>query len=78
MDLFLRNLGYDVTTAYDVGYTQKTDEEVIRYAKENSMILVTEDNKAAKLAELLEVKTIHLDMKMKAIAVSTKLRKKYD
>lgn len=77
MDRFLRIQGYDVTTAYELGYTEKTDEEVIKYAKEHSMILITEDNKAADLAEIHNVKIIHLDMKMKAIAVSNELKKRF-
>jgi len=77
MDRFLRIQGYDVTTACELGYTQKTDEEVIKYAKEHSMIFITEDNKAADLAEIHNVKIIHLDMKMKAIAVSNELKKRF-
>ncbi len=75
MDRFLRIQGYDVTTAYDLGFTEKTDEEVIKHAKQNNMILVTEDNTAAKLAESLDVQTIHLDMKMKSKAVAEELKK---
>jgi predicted nuclease of predicted toxin-antitoxin system len=76
MDRFLRIQGYNVTTAFEVGYTKKTDEEVIKYAKKHNMVLITEDNKAAKLAELLHDDIIHLDMKMKSIIVVDELRKK--
>ena len=76
MDRFLRIQGYDVTTAYELGYTEKTDEEVIKHAKEHNMILITEDNKAANLAEILEVPVIHLDMKMKSIAAEEELIKR--
>ena len=75
MDRLLRIQGYDVTTAYELGYTQKTDEEVIKYAKEHDMILVTEDNKAADLAEILGVPIIHLSIKMKSKAVENELKK---
>lgn len=77
MDRFLRIQGYDVTTAYELGYTEKTDEEVIIYAKEHNMILVTEDNKSADLADTLDVQVIHLDMKMKSKAVTDELKKRF-
>jgi len=76
MDRFLRIQGYDVTTAFDLGYTEKTDEDVIKYAKQNNMTLVTEDNKAADLAGTLNVSVIHLDMKMKSKAVIEELKKR--
>lgn len=76
MDRYLRIQGYDVVTAYDLGYTQKTDEEVIKYAKEHNIVLVTEDNKAADLADTLDVPVIHLDMKMKSKAVAEELKKR--
>ena len=75
MDRFLQIQGYDVTTAYDLGYTEKTDEEVIKYAKQHNMILVTEDNIAAKLAKLYDVEIVHLDMLMKSKAVEEELKK---
>jgi predicted nuclease of predicted toxin-antitoxin system len=75
MDRFLKIQGYDVVTAYDLGFTQKTDEEVIKYAKEHNMILVTEDNKAADLAKIIDIHIIHLDMKMKSKAVEEALKK---
>ena len=77
MDRNLRMQGYDVTTAFELGYTQKTDEDVIRYAKEHQMILVTEDNKAAKLAVAFQVDVIHLDINMKSKAVENELKERY-
>jgi len=76
MDRFLRIQGYEVTTAYELGYTEKTDEEVIKHAKEHNMILITEDNKAADLAELYNVAVIHLNMKMKSKAVTEELKER--
>lgn len=76
MDRYLRIQDYDVVTAYELGFTEKTDEEVIKHAKKHNMILVTEDNKAANLAETLDVRVIHLDMKMKAKAVAEELKKR--
>ncbi len=78
MDRFLKILGFDVKTAFELGFTEETDETVIKYAKEHNMVLVTEDNKAAKLAELLEVKIIHLDMKMKASVIADEIRKRFE
>jgi predicted nuclease of predicted toxin-antitoxin system len=78
MDRFLKILGFEVITAFELGFTKETDETVIQYAKKHDMVLVTEDNKAAKLSELLEVETIHLDMKMKANVVADEIRKRFD
>jgi predicted nuclease of predicted toxin-antitoxin system len=76
MDRFLRSLDFDVTTAYDLGFTEKTDEDLIKYAKTHDMIFVTEDNKAAKLAKLHQIEHIHLDLLLKSQAVATELTKR--
>ncbi|MHA1972892.1 MAG: DUF5615 family PIN-like protein [Candidatus Hodarchaeales archaeon] len=76
MKRYLSVKGFDVTTAFELGYSEKTDEDVIQYAKDHDMILVTEDNTAADLADVMDVDCVHLSMNMKSRIVTAELKKK--
>jgi len=40
---FLRELGYEAIRANEIGLARATDEEIMRYAIENDMVIVTAD-----------------------------------
>lgn len=41
--LTFRKLGHEVVDVRDLGLGNATDEEIVKYAKENKLILVTRD-----------------------------------
>ncbi|NIV43630.1 hypothetical protein GWN49_01860, partial [Candidatus Bathyarchaeota archaeon] len=51
-------LGWDVLTVQDAGLQGAKDREIIEYAKKNNLLLVTQDQKPANLAELAGVKCV--------------------
>ena len=53
---FFEVLGWKVVTVQEDGLQGAKDKEVAEYAKKNNLILVTQDEKPADLAELLGVK----------------------
>ena len=55
---FFEVLGWKVVTAQEAGLQGAKDKEVVEYAKKNNLILVTQDEKPADLAELLGVKYV--------------------
>jgi predicted nuclease of predicted toxin-antitoxin system len=76
MERYLKTKGYEVTTSADLGYSREADEDYIKYAKENDMIFIMEDNDAAKIAKFLQVEYIHLDIALKSQAVIEELKKR--
>lgn len=40
---FIKNLGHDVITAGEIGYSQATDSELLRIAAEEDRIMITRD-----------------------------------
>lgn len=76
MERLLTASGHQVTTSTDLEYAKNADEDYIKYAKEHDMIFVTEDGKAAKIAQFLGVEHIHLDINMKTKAVLDELEKR--
>ncbi|MDH4292133.1 MAG: DUF5615 family PIN-like protein, partial [Dehalococcoidia bacterium] len=45
-------LGWDVLTAQDSGLRGAKDKDIVEYAKNNNLLLVTQDQKPADLADL--------------------------
>lgn len=76
MERLLTDSCHQVTTSTDLNYSENADEDYIKYAKEHDMIFVTEDGKAAKIAQFLGVEHIHLDINMKTRAVLDELEKR--
>jgi len=70
-------LGWDVLTVQDVGLQGAKDREVIEYAKNNNLLLVTQDQKLANLADLAEVKYVLISSAMIAGIADAKIREKY-
>ncbi|MFB0567645.1 MAG: DUF5615 family PIN-like protein [Candidatus Bathyarchaeia archaeon] len=70
-------LGWDVLTVQDAGLQGAKDRKIIEYAKKNSLLLVTQDQKPANLAELAGVKYVLISNAMIARITDAKIRQKY-
>ena len=57
---YLETLGYQVVTAQEAGLKSAKDREVVEYAGKNNLILITQDQKPAELAELSGVKCVFI------------------
>ena len=74
---FFEVLGWEVVTVQEAGLQGAKDKEVVEYAKKNNLILVTQDEKPADLAELLGVKYVLVSKSLIAKIVDEKIREKY-
>jgi len=70
-------LGWDVLTVQDAGLQGLRDRDVVEYAKNNNLLLVTQDQKPADLADLLEVKYVLISNAMVAKIADVKIEEKY-
>jgi predicted nuclease of predicted toxin-antitoxin system len=70
-------LGWTVLTAQDAGLRGAKDKVVVEYAKNNNLLLVTQDQKPAELANLKEVKHVLISNVMIAKIADAKIREKY-
>ena len=71
---YLETLSYEVLTAQEAGLKSAKDREVVEYAGKNGLVLVTQDQKPAELAELLGVRCIFISSLMVAKLVDQKIR----
>jgi len=74
---YFETLGWDALTAQDAGLTGAKDKDIVGYAKNNGMLLVTQDQKPADLAELIGVKYVLISNAMIAKIADAKIREKY-
>jgi predicted nuclease of predicted toxin-antitoxin system len=74
---YFEALGWDVLTAQEAGLKAAKDRDIVDYAKKNSMILITQDQKPAELAELTGVKYVLISNAMIAKIADSKIREKY-
>jgi predicted nuclease of predicted toxin-antitoxin system len=74
---YFETLGWDVMTAQEAGLKGARDRDVVDYAKKNGMLLVTQDQKPAELAELTGVKFVLISNAMIAQIADAKIREKY-
>lgn len=70
-------LGWNVLTVQDAGLQGAKDKGVVEYARNNNLLLVTQDQKPADLADLLGVKHVLISNAMIAKIAETKIREKY-
>lgn len=64
IDVYLRDLGWDVVNVRDILGFAKEDEKVIALAKEKSYVIVTADRKLVRRCKLQDVKVIEVGMKI--------------
>lgn len=74
---YLEVLGWSVSTIQDLGLSGVKDREVVDYADENGLILVTQDQKPAELADLIDVRNLYMSNALVAKAVDREIRQKY-
>jgi predicted nuclease of predicted toxin-antitoxin system len=70
-------LGYEVLTAQEAGLKGAKDKDVVEYAGKHGLVLVTQDQKPAELAELTGVKYVLVSNAMIAKIADVKLKEKY-
>ncbi len=74
---YFEALGYEVLTAQEAGLKSAKDNDVVDYARSHGLILVTQDQKPAELAELLGVKFVLISNALIAKVADAKIREKY-
>jgi len=70
-------LGWEALTVQGEGLQGTKDKGIVEYAKDNNLLLVTQDQKPADLAELLGVKYVLISNAMIAKIADAKIREKY-
>jgi len=74
---YFETLGWDVVTAQDAGLQGAKDKGIVEYAKNCNLLLVTQDQKPADLADLTGVKYVLISNAMIARIADAKIREKY-
>lgn len=70
-------LGWNVLTVQDAELQGARDREVVEYAKKKNLLLVTQDQKPAELADLMGVKCVLISNALIAKMADAKIREKY-
>jgi predicted nuclease of predicted toxin-antitoxin system len=71
---YFETLGYEVITAQEAGLKSAKDRTVVDYALKHDLLLVTQDQKPAELAELLGVKCVFISNLLIAQIVDQKIK----
>ena len=74
---YFETLGYEVLTAQETGLKAAKDKDVVEYAGKHGLILVTQDQKPAELAELTGVKYIIISNAKIAKIADAEIKKKF-
>lgn len=74
---YFEALGWDVMTVHDAGLEGAKDKDIVKYAGNNNLLLVTQDQRPADLADLLGVKYVLISSAMIAKIADSKVREKY-
>ena len=74
---YFETLGWRVLTAQDAGLKAAKDKDIVEYARNNDLLLVTQDQKPADLAELTGVKYVLISSAMIAKIADAKIKEKY-
>ena len=73
---YLKALGWELETVNTTGLQGASDTKVMEYAKDNDLLVVTQDEKFADIAELKGVQCVLVSRKMVAKMIDSELRKK--
>jgi len=71
---YFETLGYQVLTAQEAGLKSAKDRDIVEFAAKNNLILITQDQKPAELAELTGVKCVFISNLMIAKLVDEKIK----
>jgi predicted nuclease of predicted toxin-antitoxin system len=74
---YFETLGYEVLTAQEAGLKSAKDKDIVEYAGKHGLILVTQDQKPAELADLTGVKCVLISNAMIARIADVKIKEKY-
>jgi len=74
---YFETLGWDVLTVQDAGLQGAKDKDIVKYAKNDNLLLVTQDQKPADLANLTGVKYVLISNAMIAKIADAEIREKY-
>ena len=74
---YFETLGWEAFTAQEVGLKGAKDKDIVEYANNNDLLLITQDQKPADLAELTGVKYVLISNVMIAKMADAKIREKY-
>ncbi len=74
---YFETLGYEVLTAQETGLKAAKDRDVVDYALKHDLLLVTQDQKPAELAELLGVRCVFISNLMIAKLVDEKIKAEF-
>jgi predicted nuclease of predicted toxin-antitoxin system len=74
---YFETLGYEVLTAQEAGLKSAKDRDIVEYAGKHDLVLVTQDQKPAELAELTGVKCVLVSSGMIAKIADAKIKEKY-
>ncbi len=74
---YFETLGYEVLTAQEAGLKSARDRDIVEYAAKNGLVLVTQDQKPADLAELTGAKVVLISSAMIAKVADERIRAKY-
>ena len=74
---YFETLGWQVLTAQEAGLKAAKDKDIVEYAEKHNLIIITQDQKPADLADLKRVKNILISNAMIARIADEKIREKY-
>ena len=74
---YFETLGYEVLTAQEAGLKGAKDKAIVEYAGKHGLLLVTQDQKPAELAELTGVRYVLISNGMIAKIADAKIKEKY-
>ena len=74
---YFETLGWEVQTAQDAGLRGASDKDIVEYARAHDVLLVTQDQKPAELAELVGVKCVLISNAMIAKIADERIKEKY-
>jgi predicted nuclease of predicted toxin-antitoxin system len=74
---YFETLGWEVLTVQEVGLQGAKDRDVVDYAKRNDLLLVTQDQRSADLAELSDVRCVLISNALIAKIADEKIQNKY-
>lgn len=74
---YLEILGWEVQTAQEAGLQGSKDKDVVEYAKKQGLVLITQDQKSAELADLKGVMYVYISRATIAKIADSEIRKKY-
>lgn len=75
---YLQTLGWDVTTVHDAKLVGANDKKIVEYAKKHKLLLVTQNEKHADLANLSNVPRILISQTMLSRMIDAELQKRQE